>query len=391
MRFPLVRLADCCSVVSGATPRTGVAEYWGGDIPWVTPKDIANLNSPVLMDSPVKITKLGFDSCSTQIIPAGAVLLSSRAPIGHLAIAGRDMCTNQGFKSLVPSEKVDSGYLYHCMKFMVPRLAALGNGATFKEVSKSIVENFAIPLPDDIVVQRRIAARLDKAAAIHKKRREALELVDKFIRSVFLDMFGDPISNPKGWPELVLGEIAERIQIGPFGTQLHQEDYIEGGIPLVNPTHIVGGRIVPNNSLSVSIAKHEALAEYHLDVGDVLMGRRGEMGRCAVVGDAEKGFLCGTGSLFIRPNFKKILPGYLYRVLSSDSAKAVFERASQGATMPNLNKRIVGDFKIGVAPLSLQKQFVETELRCENLRNRQSLMLEESRLLLQSLQYQAFA
>lgn len=186
MPLPLVRLGDCCDVVSGATPRTGVAEYWDGDIVWLTPKDIANLSDPVVVDSPDKITQTGFGSCSTQMLPTGAILVSSRAPIGHVAIAGRALCTNQGFKSLIPSAEVDSRYLYHCMKYFAQRLASLGNGATFKEVSKVIVEDFEIPLPQDVNEQRRIAAILDKADAIRKKRREALKLADYFLRSVYL-------------------------------------------------------------------------------------------------------------------------------------------------------------------------------------------------------------
>ena len=183
MPLPLVRLGDCCDVVSGATPPTGIAEYWDGDIVWLTPKDIANLIDPTVVDSPDKITQPGFDSCSTQMLPKGAILLSSRAPIGHVAIAGRALCTNQGFKSLIPGAGVDSRYLYHCMKFYASRLAALGNGATFKEVSKPIVEDFKIPLPTDVDEQIRIAAILDKANAISKKRRDAIQLSDEYINS----------------------------------------------------------------------------------------------------------------------------------------------------------------------------------------------------------------
>lgn len=208
MAHPMVRLADCCEVVSGATPKTDVADYWGGEILWVTPKDIANLNSPYLTDTPDKITSAGYKSCSTQMLPAGAILVSSRAPIGHVAIAGKEMCTNQGFKSLVPGPSVHSGYLYHCMKFHAPRLAALGNGATFKEVSKTIVEDFEIPLPSDVNEQRRLAAILDNADAICRKRREALKLADEFLRAAFLDLFGDPVTNPEGWPEVPVKELA---------------------------------------------------------------------------------------------------------------------------------------------------------------------------------------
>jgi type I restriction enzyme S subunit len=112
----MVPLGECCRIVSGSTPKRNKAEYWDGDIPWVTPKDLSKLDSPILKDAPEKITQAGYTSCSTTLMPEGSILFSSRAPIGHVAIAGRAMCTNQGFKSLVPGDKVHSPYLYWCMR-----------------------------------------------------------------------------------------------------------------------------------------------------------------------------------------------------------------------------------------------------------------------------------
>ena len=117
-----------------------------------------------------------------------------------------------------------------------------------------------------------------------------------------LERFGDPVSNPKGFEVKKLSEQVDLIQIGPFGTQLHQEDYIENGIPLINPSHIKNGKIIPNHKLTVSQSKYEELTQYHLRLNDVLLGRRGEMGRCALVTKKEVGWLCGTGSLFLRHN-----------------------------------------------------------------------------------------
>lgn len=119
-------------------------------------------------------------------------MFSSRAPIGLVAIAGRPMCTNQGFKSLIPGPEVDSGFLYYALKRLVPQIQAMGNGATFKEVSKEVMERVELPLPKSVSEQRRIAAILDKADAIRRKRRQALAETDTLLRSVFLDMFGDP-------------------------------------------------------------------------------------------------------------------------------------------------------------------------------------------------------
>ncbi len=354
MNWKMVKLKDCCTVVGGATPKREVKEYWSSaDIPWVTPKDISNLSGNILTEVPEYISHLGFKSCATSMLPKGSILLTSRAPIGNTAIAGLDLCTNQGFKSLIPNDDVNGQYIFHCIRHKRKELEDLGNGATFKEVSKKIVEEFAIPLPP-LPEQVRIAAILDQADKIRQKRRRAAALADEFLRSVFLEMFGDPVTNPKGWEVRKLEEIAS-IQIGPFGTQLHKEDYIENGIPLINPMHINKGRIIPNFTYSISLAKHGSLPEYHLKAGDIIMGRRGEMGRCAVVRIQEEGWLCGTGSLFIRPKTDHFSE-YLQYVLSNSSMVEYFERQSLGATMPNLNKNIVSNVFI---PIPSRKDLIK--------------------------------
>ncbi|MEO1209729.1 MAG: restriction endonuclease subunit S [Cyanobacteria bacterium J06638_20] len=193
-----VALGDVCQVVSGSTPKRNKPEFWGGTIPWVTPKEISDLRTPYLEDSVEKITDLGYRSCSTTMLPPNSVLLSSRAPIGLLAINKIKVCTNQGFKSLIPSDAAYSEYLYYYLKQNVRALQAKGNGATFKELSKTAVEDFKIPLPplDD---QKRIAYVLGKVEGAIAQRKHHLQQLDDLLKSIFLEMFGDPVRNEKGW------------------------------------------------------------------------------------------------------------------------------------------------------------------------------------------------
>lgn len=205
-RWRQVKLGTCCQIVSGSTPRRDRPKYWGGEIPWATPRDLSGLDGTVLSHTAERITDAGYRSCPTTLLPAGAVLFTSRAPIGLVAIAGVPVCTNQGFKSLVPGPDVDSGYLYWCIRHHAPGIAARGSGSTFAEVSKEVVSRFQIPLPP-LPEQRRIAAALDKADAIRRKRRESLRLLDELLRSAFLEMFGDPVRNEKGWERRRLADI----------------------------------------------------------------------------------------------------------------------------------------------------------------------------------------
>jgi len=209
MSWPTMKLGEVAEIVSGATPKTGKPEFWDGDIPWVTPKDLSELGQKYLSSTPRKITEKGLKSCAATMLPPQSVLFSSRAPIGLVAINSISVATNQGFKSFVPNnEKLVSGYLYWWLKANREKIANLGRGATFKEVSKAIVQGIEIPLPP-LDEQKRIAALLDAADALRAKRRESIEQLDKLAQSVFIDMFGDPVTNPKGWNQVPMGSIAE--------------------------------------------------------------------------------------------------------------------------------------------------------------------------------------
>ena len=143
-----VRLGEVCEIVNGSTPKSQIESYWGGEIRWITPADLGQLSTPEIDTSERTITQSGYESCSTKMVPPGSVIMSSRAPIGHLGIARISLCTNQGCKSFVPNGEIDSSYLYWMLRAVVNDIRALGSGATFPEVSKATLAEFEIPLPD---------------------------------------------------------------------------------------------------------------------------------------------------------------------------------------------------------------------------------------------------
>lgn len=182
---------EIARIVSGATPKTETPEYWDGDILWATPKDLGQLSKIELSDTERKISKAGYDSCSTTLLPIGSVLLTSRAPIGHLAINNKPMCTNQGFKSLIPNDRIESRYLYWVLKKYVPELQNMGRGCTFDEISKRQVESFQIPVPP-LQEQRRIVSRIEELTnRADEARRLILEKEAEFdilIRAIYQRM-----------------------------------------------------------------------------------------------------------------------------------------------------------------------------------------------------------
>ena len=167
------KLSEICTVISGTTPKTSVDEYWNGSLNWVTP---AELNDTIItiFETQRKITEKAVHECSLRKMPVGTVLLSSRAPIGKVAIAGSEMYCNQGFKNLVCSPSIFNKFLFHFLKGKTDYLNSLGKGTTFKEISKKIVENIDIPIPP-LPEQRRIADKLDALSGKIALQKRAIE------------------------------------------------------------------------------------------------------------------------------------------------------------------------------------------------------------------------
>lgn len=338
----------------------------------------------ISIENVLEINQVDAPSRARQLVQVDDVLVSTVRPnLNGVAIVPNELdgaTASTGYCVLRANERsLYSRYLYHWIKTdsFVADMVKKATGANYPAVSDKIIKESEIPLPP-LTEQKRIAAILDKADSLRRKNQQAIQLADRFLRAVFLDMFGDPVTNPKGWKVQKLRDIA-LIQIGPFGTQLHKEDYVEGGIPLVNPTHIVEGKILPNYSLTVTANKHADLAEYHLRIGDIILGRRGEMGRCAVISQIEENWLCGTGSLFIRPQQTGVFSEYLCKLLSGKAIKRYLEAESQGATMANLNKTIVGNMDVPIpnsdalAKLSVLQEKVLVSLQKHILSGEQSL------------------
>lgn len=155
---------------------------------------------------------------------------------------------------------------------------------------------------------------------------------------------------PAHWPELALGTASNSIQTGPFGSQLHANEYIDGGVPVINPSHLSGGRIAPDRSIAVTAQKAAELSRHRLAPGDIVMARRGEVGRSALVRSPEAGWICGTGSLRLRPRKTVCSPDYLLLVLNSSGARDALKLASVGSTMSNLNAEIVSRLRVCLPP-----------------------------------------
>ena len=161
MKWKTCTIADIGTVVGGATPSTKKIEnYENGNIAWVTPKDLAGFSGRFISHGERNITEIGLKSCSTQIMPQHSVLFSSRAPIGYVAIANNELCTNQGFKSVVPNENTDYMFLYYLLRYNKEKIENMGSGTTFKEVSGNTMRGIEVTVPESIEDQKKIASIL---------------------------------------------------------------------------------------------------------------------------------------------------------------------------------------------------------------------------------------
>lgn len=232
MLMKTYKLGDICTVVSGSTPKTDNPEFWNGDIKWITPAEI-NKESYIINDTERKITDVAVKKTGLSSFPTGTVLLSSRAPIGKVAIAGCEMYCNQGFKNLICSDAINNKYLYWLLKSKTEFLNSLGRGATFKEISKAIVENIEIRIPD-ISCQEKAVSQFEAITEAARICQNELNILNESINARFVEMFGDPIHNNKGWETETVASVCKEIYGGGTPSKAHPEYYEMGNIPWVS-------------------------------------------------------------------------------------------------------------------------------------------------------------
>jgi type I restriction enzyme S subunit len=384
--WPKQRLDACTRIVSGATPSTAVEAYWDGQIPWTTPKDLSDLKSAYLVDTPRKITEAGLKSCSAELIPANSVLFSSRAPIGLTAINILPVATNQGFKSFIPDHtQLDAKFLYHWLNLNRDYLQGLGNGATFKEVSKAIVSRIEISLPP-LSEQRQIAAILDQAQALRTKRRQARAKLYALTQSVFLDMFGDPVSNPRSWPTSTLGKLVESVSDGPHVSPA----YSDKGVPFLSTRHIQPGKVLWTDMKFLN----EADAEIQWKKckprrGDILYTKGGTTGLAAVV-DFDTPIAVWVHVALLRPNSSLVEPLWLESMLNTSYCYAQSQRYTHGIANRDLGLKRMVNITLYIPPLDIQREFARIREQIKSLERQTEASELKFETSFASLQHRAF-
>ncbi|WP_209329181.1 restriction endonuclease subunit S [Lunatimonas salinarum] len=328
--------------------------------------DVSSVNKETkVIEGPAVLLGKDAPSRARKLVKVNDVIFATVRPThSRVALITKEydgqVCST-GYIVLRGKENINNKYLFYFLLTdeFNKQMEKLQKGASYPAVTDTEVKGVFLRYPKFLPEQQRIVSILERCfAAIDKAKanaeqnlKNAKELFESYLQGVFE-------KKCDGWEEKNLGEVVGKIMTGPFGSMLHQSDYVEEGIPVVNPQNIVDGKIVPLSKTMINQDTFSRLAKYALILGDIVIARRGEMGRCAVVRKENINWLCGTGSFVIRVNPKKADSNFLNLILSSNSVKQQLEKSSIGATMSNLNQTILSELPIRIPSVEEQQTIV---------------------------------
>jgi len=357
--YAQVPLGEVCTIVGGGTPRRSNEAYFGGPIPWATPTDVTSLGSLFVEQTKESITEIGLRESSARLIPAGTVLMTSRATIGYTAIATQPMATNQGFANLICSECVHPEYLAYWLRHQRESLIQLAGGTTFRELPKSTLKGFRIPLPP-LSEQHQIVGILNRAAKIERLRAQAQERLKEFIPALFVKMFGDPATNPMGWEQATLGELSQ-VQGGLQITRKRKTHPLE--MPYLRVANVLRNHLDLSEIKTMRVNEKEFM-RVQLRSGDLLIveghGNASEVGRAAIWNGSIDGCIHQNHLIRLRPDPEILSPEFTCAFLNSSSGRQHLLRS--GKTTSGLHTISISNVKsctVFTPPINLQRQFAE--------------------------------
>lgn len=365
------KLGEVATIISGSTPKTNIPEYWDGAHFWVTPAELGK--SVYIGETERTITDDAVNNTNLTLLPVGTVLLSSRAPIGKIAITTAPMYCNQGFKNIVCSEELNNKFTYYFIGHIVPYLQSLGRGATFKEISKTIVENVKLPVPS-MEEQEAIVAELDEINEAIAALQQQVTDLDTLALSTFYDMFGDPETNPKGWDVRKIGDICT-LKSGDSSANNSKE----GNLPYVKVADMNLAENADYILTSSKFVDREQNQRGVFPIGTIIFPKRGG----AILTNKKRmtkvEVCCDLNVMGVIPS-EVIDNIYLYQWFK------IFDlsKVTSGSTVLQLNNCDIAPLKISLPPLALQQEFVAKVEAMESAKAEINAQIAEMQTLLAS-------
>ena len=385
-----VRLGDVCELQSGGTPSRSKTEYWkNGTIPWVK---IGDFSGKYLNKTTEHITPKGLENSSAKLFSKGTILYSIFATLGEATILNIDATTNQAIAGIKIKDKssIDIDYLFAYLNSLKEEVNRIGRGVAQNNINLSILKSFTVPLPP-LETQKHIAAMLDKCTALIAKHKLMLEKYDTLIKSRFIEMFGDPVENPKQWNIEKLKSLTSKIGSGatPKGGR---ESYISEGISLVRSMNVYKGFFEYEGLAHITEAQAKELDNVTLQENDVLLNITGaSVARCCILPKDVLPARVNQHVSILRTT-EKINPVYLSNLLISDTEQRVLLGigGAGGATREAITKTELESLDIPVPPLELQQQFATFVQQIDKSKFAVQKSLEKAETLYKSLMQEYF-
>ena len=377
----MVALGEIVTIKGGGTPDKSVTEYWDGDIPWASVKDFKSSELAFTSDS---ITALGVQNSATNVIPAGNIIVPTRMAVGKAAINTVDLAINQDLKALFPKSNVEKRYLLHALLALSSKLEEQATGATVKGITLEVLRSLQIPLPT-LDEQKRIAAILDQADALHRLRQKSLDRLNDLSQAIFYEMFGDPKSNPRGLPWVALGKVADFYS----GNSLPDGETFIGqgnGHLLLKVSDLNHELNQQNIVCSASWSATPGSRAGTCPPNALIFPKRG-----GAIGTNKKRWL--KRSAILDPNLMGVLPNEKDMIMSFlNGWFQTFNLTdiASGSSVPQLNKQDLAPLEIALPPLIEQMEYANRMKALATVRDGIVRAFECDEQLFSALQHRAF-
>lgn len=381
------KLEDVCHLQIGKTPRRDVNKYWGKGHSWVS---ISDMKSKILYSTKEEITESAVKESGCKLITKGSLLMSFKLSIGKLAFAGKDLYTNEAIIGLQikDKEKLFPEYLYYVLK-NIPLIGS-NNAAMGATLNKESLRILKIPIPEKLSEQIHIANILSKAESLIEQRKQSIALLDEYLKSVFLEMFGQV--EKFNWKTIneIKGEEKYSLSSGPFGSSLTSQHYKENGVIILRGTNITSGTLDLKNVKFISEEKAIELKRSEIKPGDIVIVAVGSSGKALMIPLSLPRAIMSQNFNKISPNKKIINSTYLEFCVNSDIVQRQFKTQITDTVRTFLSLTSIKEIRIPVPPIESQNKFEKIVSNIYTLKSHYKISLQELEKLYGSLSQRAF-
>lgn len=384
-----VKLGDVCKIQSGGTPSRGNLNYWNnGNIPWVKISDIKEKH---LSRTEEFITQEGLANSSAKIFPKETILYTIFATLGEVSILEIEATTNQAIAGLqIIDENICKDYLYYYLISLKPFVNEIGRGVAQNNINMQILRNFEIPLPS-LEEQKAIARKLDKVSGLIEKRKTQLEKLSELVKSRFVEMFGDPVSNPFKWSTLTMKQASIRLSDGPFGSNLKSEHYTHEGVRVIRLGNIGCGYFNDEDQSYISQEHYETIKKYTCRSGEIVIATLGDPNlRACIIPDHIDYGVNKSDCVHYVPKAEILNNQFVCQYINCPETLSLASGMVHGQTRSRISSGQLADLPIYLPPIELQQQFATFVEQIDKSKFEIQQSLKELEILKKSLMQQYF-